>query len=75
VGRAVRKKLGSYEVDEIMAFTLRTFCEGIKVAAEMCLMAADAGLVRTDEPVIAVTGASGEEQRISGMNGSIRSFR
>jgi hypothetical protein len=56
VGRAVRKKLGTYEVDEIMAYTLRTFCEGIKVAAEMCLMAADAGLVRTDELVIAIAG-------------------
>jgi hypothetical protein len=56
VGRAVRKKLGTYELDEIIAFTLRTFCEGIKVAVEMCLMAADAGLVRTDEPVIAVAG-------------------
>jgi hypothetical protein len=56
VGRAVRKKLGTYEVDEIMAFTLRTFGEGIKVVAEMCLMAADAGLVRTDEAVIAIAG-------------------
>jgi hypothetical protein len=56
VGRAVRKKLGTYEVDEIMAFTLRTFCEGVKVAAEMALMAADAGLVRTDEAVIAIAG-------------------
>ena len=56
VGRAVRKKLGTYQVDEIMAYTLRTFCEGIKVAAEMCLMAADAGLVRTDEPAIAIAG-------------------
>ena len=57
VGRAVRKKLGTYEVDEIMAFTLRTFCEGVKVTAEMALMAADAGLVRTDEAVIAMAGA------------------
>ena len=56
VGRGVRKKLGTYQVEEIMAHTLRTFCEGIKVAAEICLMAADAGLVRTDEPVIAVAG-------------------
>lgn len=56
VGRAVRKKLGTYELDEIIAFTLRTFCEGVKVVAEMALMAADAGLVRTDEPVIAVAG-------------------
>lgn len=56
VGRAVRKKLGTYELEEIVAFTLRTFCEGIKVVAEMCLMAADAGLVRTDETVIAIAG-------------------
>jgi hypothetical protein len=56
VGRAVRKKLGTYELEEIVAFTLRTFCEGIKVVAEMCLMAADAGLVRTDEAVIAIAG-------------------
>jgi hypothetical protein len=56
VGRAVRKKLGTYELEEIIAFTLRTFGEGIKVAAEMVLMAADAGLVRTDEPVIAIAG-------------------
>jgi hypothetical protein len=56
VGRAVRKHLGTYQVDEIMAFTLRTFSEGIKVVAEMCLMAADAGLVSTREPVIAIAG-------------------
>jgi hypothetical protein len=57
VGRAVRRKLGTYQIDEIIAFTLRTFCEGIKVTAEICLMAADAGLVRTDEPVIAIAGS------------------
>jgi hypothetical protein len=56
VGRAVRKKLGTYELDEIIAFTLRTFCEGIKVAAEMALMAADAGLVRSADPVVAIAG-------------------
>lgn len=56
VGRAVRKHLGTYQVDEIIAFALRTFGEGIKVAAEITLMAADAGLVRTDEPVIAIAG-------------------
>ena len=56
VGRAVRKKLGTYELEEIMAYTLRTFSEGIKVVAEMSLMAADAGLVRSDEAVIAVAG-------------------
>jgi hypothetical protein len=57
VGRAVRRKLSTYQVDEIMAYTLRTFCEGVKVAAEISLMAADAGLVRTDEPLIAIAGS------------------
>ena len=56
IGRAVRRKLGTYQVDEIIAFTLRTFSEGIKVAAEMAMMAADAGLVCTEEMVIAVAG-------------------
>ena len=56
VGRAVRKKLGTYELEEIIAYTLRIFGEGMKVACEIALMAADAGLVRTDEEVIAIAG-------------------
>jgi len=58
VGRGVRNKLGSYQVDEIMAFTLRIFGQGTKVAVELALMAADAGLIRTDEDVISLGGAS-----------------
>jgi hypothetical protein len=57
VNRAVRKKLNTYQLDEIIAFTLRIFGQGIKVVAEMALMAADAGLVRTDTPVMAVAGS------------------
>jgi len=57
VNRAVRKKLGTYQLDEIIAYTLRIFGQGVKVAAEISLMAADAGLVRTDEPVMAVGGS------------------
>jgi len=56
VGRAVRNKLGTYQVDEIMAFTLRTFGQGTKVAVEIALMAADAGLVRTDQDIISMGG-------------------
>lgn len=56
VGRAVRKKLGTYELEEIVAYTLRIFGEGTKVAVEIALMAADAGLVSTKEPCIAVGG-------------------
>lgn len=56
VNRAVRRKLGTYQVDEIVAYALRTFGEGLKVVAEITVMAADAGLVRTDEEVVAVAG-------------------
>jgi uncharacterized protein len=56
VGRAVRNRLGTYQVDEIMAFTLRTFGQGTKVAVEIALMAADAGLVRTDEDIVSMGG-------------------
>jgi len=56
VNRAVRKKLGTYLTDEIIAYTLRTFGEGMKVCAEISLMAADAGLVSVGDPCIAVAG-------------------
>lgn len=57
VGRAVRKKLATYQVDEIIAHTLRTFGQGMKVAAEITLMAADSGLVPDNSPLIAVSGS------------------
>ena len=57
VNRAVRTKLGTYQLDEIIAYTLRLFGQGIKVVVEMALMAADAGLGRTDTPVIAIAGS------------------
>lgn len=56
VNRAVRRKLATYQLDEIIAYALRTLGEGLKVIAEITLMAADAGLVRTDEEVVAVAG-------------------
>jgi hypothetical protein len=57
VNRAVRKKLATYELDEIIACTLRAFGEGAKVAIEISLMAADAGLISTCEPCISVGGS------------------
>ncbi len=57
VGRAVRIKLGTYELEEIIAYTLRLFGQGAKVACEIAIMAADAGLVRTDEDAIAIGGS------------------
>jgi hypothetical protein len=56
VNRAVRKKLETYQLDEIIAYVLRTFGEGMKVAVEITLMAADAGLIRTDREAIAIGG-------------------
>lgn len=58
VGRAVRNRLATYQTDEIMAYTLRIFGQGVKVAIELALMAADAGLVRTDEDIISIGGTA-----------------
>lgn len=57
VNRAVRRQLGTYLTDEIIAYTLRTFGEGMKVCTEIALMAADAGLVTVGEPCISVAGS------------------
>jgi len=56
INRAVRRKWGTYELDEIIAQTLRLFSEGMKVCVEIAIMAADAGLVRVGEPCIAIAG-------------------
>ncbi|MBI2303940.1 MAG: hypothetical protein HYU86_04235 [Chloroflexi bacterium] len=58
IGRAVRRKLGAYQVDELIAFVLRVFGQGVKVCCEITMMAADAGLARTDEEVIAIAGTA-----------------
>ena len=58
VGRGIRKKLNTYQVDEIIAYTLRLFGNGTKVGVELALMAADAGLIRTDQDIITVAGTS-----------------
>jgi hypothetical protein len=54
VGRAIKRKFETIQVDEIMAHTLRIFGQGMKVAIEIALMATDAGLIRTDENVISI---------------------
>lgn len=46
----------TYVVGDLIASTLRVFGQGLKVACEIAVMAADAGLVRTDEEVIAIGG-------------------
>jgi hypothetical protein len=59
VGRSVTNKFGGISHVEIIAQTLKRFGEGIKVAVEVAVMAADAGLVPTDREIIAVGGSGG----------------
>ena len=56
LGRAITKKFGTLQVDGVVSAVLRLFCQGVKVAAEIACMAADAGLIRTDEEVITIGG-------------------
>lgn len=55
-GRSIRRKFGTFQVDEIVANALRIFGQGTKVAIEIALMAADAGLVSVNEDVISIAG-------------------
>lgn len=41
----------------IVAHTLRMFSQGVKVCAEIAMMASDAGLVPVDKPVVCVAGS------------------
>lgn len=60
VGRSITKKFGGISQVEIIAHTLRLFGgEGMKVAVEVSVMAADAGLIPTNREIIAVGGSGG----------------
>lgn len=59
LGRAVNRKFNTIQVDEIIAHVLRLFGNGVKVACEVSCMAADAGLIRTDEDAIGIGGTGG----------------
>ena len=53
---ALRKRFNMHLHGDIIATTLRIFGQGMKVVCEVTLMAADAGVVRTDEEVITIAG-------------------
>ena len=53
---SIPEATATYIVGDIVASTLRVFGQGMKVVCEIALMAADSGLVRTDEDVIAIAG-------------------
>ena len=56
LSKAMRNKYNMYVLGDIIGDTLRIFGHGLKVACEIVLMAADAGLVATDEDVISIGG-------------------
>ena len=57
VGRSIAKKFGGTSHTEIIAAALRLFGgEGLTVAVEISVMAADAGLVPTDAEIISIGG-------------------
>ncbi|MFH1775031.1 MAG: pyruvate kinase alpha/beta domain-containing protein [Chloroflexota bacterium] len=57
ISRAIKNKFATVVTGDIIAQTLRIFGQGTKVVCEIALMAADSGLVRTDEDLIAVAGS------------------
>ena len=56
VSRAIRNKFNTYTIGDLFASLLKVFGQGMKVVVEIAVMAADGGLVRTDEEVIAIGG-------------------
>ena len=59
VARSITNKFGGVSHVEIIAHTLRRLGEGVKVAVEVSVMAADAWLVPTDREIVAVGGTGG----------------
>jgi len=57
IGGAIRKKFGGLPDTELIAYTLYCLSQGIKVAVEITVMAADANLISPEEEVIAIAGS------------------
>jgi hypothetical protein len=58
LGRAVNRRFGGIQVDEVIAHVLRLFSSGLKVGCEITCMAVDAGLIRAGAEVIAIGGSA-----------------
>ncbi len=56
VGSAFTEKYGGRSTEEIVRDTFYCFCQGMKVAVECLLMAADAGLLDMSQEVVAIAG-------------------
>ncbi len=65
VGRSISQKFGGTTPVEVIAHTLRLLGQGIKVAVEISVMAADGGVIPTTNDVISVAGTgSGSDSAI-----------
>ncbi|NOZ20481.1 MAG: hypothetical protein GXP25_05260 [Planctomycetes bacterium] len=65
VGRSISDKFGTISHVEIIAQVLKLMGQGMKVAVEVTVMAADAGAIPTDREIIAVGGSgSGSDTAI-----------
>ena len=58
IGSAFSGKYGGYAPEEIVRDTLYRFCQGMKVAVQITLAAASAGLLDMAEEVIAIGGTA-----------------
>ena len=58
LGRAVNRRFGVIQIDELVAHVLRLFSQGVKVGCECACMAVDAGQVRAGEETISIGGSS-----------------
>ena len=58
VGSAFSEKYGGRSAEEVVRDTLYRFSQGMKVAVECLLMAADAGLLDMSQEVISIAGTS-----------------
>jgi len=58
VGTAIREKFGGVPEVELIAYTYYTFGQGMKVAVEVAVMAADAGLLDMEEEIISIAGTN-----------------
>jgi hypothetical protein len=59
LGRAVNRRFGAIQIDEIVAHVLRLFSPGVKVGCECACMAVDAGHVRAGTEAVSIGGSGG----------------
>ncbi len=57
VGNAIMEKFGGISMTDLIAYTYYTFSQGTKVAVEIAVAAADAGLIPVDQEVISIAGS------------------